>query len=632
MSITLVPRAHRGPVYAVAAAAEPDGRWRIFTVGSDKLIRSWDADTGAETTFTAPVSSHEVRFLAAADAGGTAMLVYATDSAVARVDRTSGTEIGGVRPPPGVRWTRVRLGAVGLLDDPGLPLVIAGDTQGAIFRWDLRTGEPVGDPLTGHEGAVWSVGATRLADGRAIIVSGGDDATVRRWDAATGDPIGPAMTGHKRPVMDIRFGTGDVLITQTATGSIRRWAAGTGEPIGRPLNQRSVGALAGGLEVTPDGRTLFSVDRARTLSRWDLAADEPVAQPLSGPIAGIAMAGTVLVSTSPVGTVRRWDAAGRETGTPLAGHPTPVYAVAAVPATSGTTGRTTVVASAGQDGARYWEAASGRPVGNHQADPPPAGTGIAGVWLGDGRLIGASGGDGVVWRHDVLAGTWSEHDVRTGEVPTGAVDPLQIADVAATATPDGRGLIAAISAEGAVYRLDAATGHSVGEPLTGHGDEGFAVAATTLPDGTVMIAAAGDDDQIRRWDATTGTPIGAPLKPDDWVMKLDFRALPEGRVLLISTDQNGQVRRWDAVTGTPIGRPLEVGDGPVRTLVPETIDPSNVIAASNDDRTRCWDAITAGHLGDIADSDCGAVAVDSGQTVVAAGHDDGSLEIIRWGN
>ena len=94
-------------------------------------------------------------------------------------------------------------------------------------------------------------------------------------------------------------------------------------------------------------------------------------------------------------------------------------------------------------------------------------------------------------------------------MPTDLVDPLQMADVAAAAMSGGRGLIAAISAEGAVYRL-------------------------------------------------------------------------------------------------------------------------NVIAASNDGRTRCWDAITAGHLGDIADSDCNTVAVDSGQIIVVAGHDDGSLEILRW--
>jgi hypothetical protein len=157
MSITRVPRAHRGPVYAVAAAPGLGGRWRIFTVGSDKLIRSWDA----------------VRFLAAADAGGTAMLVYATDRAVTRVDRTAGMEIGEVEPPPGVRWTRVRLGAVGLLDDAGLPLVIAGDTEGAIFRWDLRTGEPVGDPI-----------GPPIDSGQIVVVAGHDDGGLEiiRWE------------------------------------------------------------------------------------------------------------------------------------------------------------------------------------------------------------------------------------------------------------------------------------------------------------------------------------------------------------------------------------------------------------------------------------------------------------------
>jgi hypothetical protein len=37
------------------------------------------------------------------------------------------------RPPPGVR-----LSAVSLLDDADLPLVIAGDTRGAIVHWDLH--------------------------------------------------------------------------------------------------------------------------------------------------------------------------------------------------------------------------------------------------------------------------------------------------------------------------------------------------------------------------------------------------------------------------------------------------------------------------------------------------------------
>jgi WD40 repeat protein len=50
--------------------------------------------------------------------------------------------------------------------------------------WDLATGAPLGEPLTGHTGSVESVAVT--PDG-ARIVSGGDDDTIRVWDLAAGE-------------------------------------------------------------------------------------------------------------------------------------------------------------------------------------------------------------------------------------------------------------------------------------------------------------------------------------------------------------------------------------------------------------------------------------------------------------
>ena len=60
-------------------------------------------------------------------------------------------------------------------------MIVSGGADWTVRIWDAGTGQPIGDPLTGHTGEVKAVAVGR-AGGREVIVSGGDDRTVRIWD------------------------------------------------------------------------------------------------------------------------------------------------------------------------------------------------------------------------------------------------------------------------------------------------------------------------------------------------------------------------------------------------------------------------------------------------------------------
>jgi WD40 repeat protein len=134
--------------------------------------------------------------------------------------------------------------------------------------WDLTTGTPLGDPLTGHTGEVSAVAAAEV-DGRPVVISGSNDRTVRVWDLTRQR----AMRRHLRRVQ-LRHTASVVaailtqrrdranLITSCTDGVSQTWDLSTWRVLSRTIvpGQSAVAAISA---LAPDhvlyasGRTMF---------------------------------------------------------------------------------------------------------------------------------------------------------------------------------------------------------------------------------------------------------------------------------------------------------------------------------------------------------------------------------------
>jgi WD40 repeat protein len=279
--------------------------------------------------------------------------------------------------------------------------IVSGGDDDAVRVWDANTGQPLGQPLTGHTDDVNTVA---LSPDRKRIASGGNDDSVRLWDAESGRPVGQPLTGHTDDVWSVAFSPdGKRIASGGKDDTVRVWDAESGQPVGQPLagHTDDVNSAA----FSPDGKRIATASNDDTVRVWDTATGRPVGEPLTGhtdDVYTVAFSpdGKQIASGGNDETVRVWDAeSGQPVGQPLAGHTGSVNSVAFSP-----DGKR--IAAGGADHTvRLWDTATGQPVGQ------PLTGHTAGVWSvafsPDGKRIATGGADHTVRVWDADTGVFS---------------------------------------------------------------------------------------------------------------------------------------------------------------------------------------------------------------------------------
>jgi len=109
----------------------------------------------------------------------------------------------------------------GVAFNPDSNLFAAGISGGAIVLWDVESQQALGEPQTGHDGAVNSVAFNN--DG-TILASGGADDTIRVWHVASQQPFGEPLTGHAEAVTSVDFNLdGTILGSGSWDDTVMLW-------------------------------------------------------------------------------------------------------------------------------------------------------------------------------------------------------------------------------------------------------------------------------------------------------------------------------------------------------------------------------------------------------------------------
>ncbi|MGP4090316.1 AAA family ATPase [Streptomyces sp. KR55] len=518
------------------------------------------------------------------------------------------------------------------------PLLASADGDGTVRLWDPVRETPIGEPLTGHLGAVRSVAFDTTANGQLLLASGGDDGSVRLWDPVHVPPIGESLTGAVYEEVPGTAVKRQPLLTSADDDVLEVWDPVRRTRIGEWRVDQMYAVWSVAFGTTAKGQLLLaSAHGDGTVQIWDPDRRSRSGQPLTGHAGAVwsvafgttAKGQLLLASGGDDGTVRLWDPVKRTRRKRLTGHRGAVRSVA-----FGTTAKgQLLLASGGDDGTvRLWDpgsrSRSGQPLTGH--------THTGAVWsvvfgtTAKGELLLASGGD------DETVRLWSPFSrSRIGKPNTGHLKAVR--SLAFGTRAKGQPVLASGGDDGTVRLWDPASFNRLGKPSTGHTRAVGSVAFGTRAKGQPVLASGGDDGTVRLWDPEHGTPVGKPFTGHRGAVRsVAFGTRAKDQPVLASGGDDGTVRLWDPEHGTAVGDPLTGHRGAVLSVAFAPTAKGHFLLAScgRDGTVRLWRHPPGGrqvvppitvHTGAVWSVAFGTTA--KGQPLLAFGGDDGTVRL-----
>ncbi|MFL0157111.1 TIR domain-containing protein [Mycobacteroides chelonae] len=560
-------------------------RGRIFTGGTQSVIRIWDAATGRQVSELAGTPKTAVEVVGLTPDGKRLLTVDSLSmlrvwdvqnstmirefmAGIQTAVNADGTRVAGItaRPGPDKRpiwrigvWdvdTGTQIGPFPEQSDSPRNLALSPDGHRIVTTsnvglgyamqiWNADNGQQIGDTIAIDEAyRNLSAGPAFSPDGNRFAV-GFSDNTVRQWDAFSGAPIGPPLVGHTGQVFQVRYSPDGTRIAAGGEGdfAVRIWDAETGIPVGAPLTGH-LGSVIG-LAFTSNGEQIVSTSNDKTIRIWRADADSRLGGPTAAPavhlpeseypihVVGMMPGGYVDHISSPLAV---WNVMDNRV-TNLADSIT-AGKVAITP-----DGRRAATLKFNK--VQVWDLHTGDIV--FSADDKTSYNRIA--ISPDGTRVALARSKSDAEKH---GGRYiSMYDADTGNPIDGEFSGLDGTTSAVRFSPNGRQLFAG-DTSGQIRVWDAETGQLIGDPWNVNNTVN---ALAFSPDGRLLASAGGNTIWI--WGAQSRRLVGEPLTGHaNVIYSLAFSSDGELLASGAHSDTDSEVRIWEVESGQQIGGPL----------------------------------------------------------------------------